>query len=104
MTELYSFGFMLVFICLDIFTGYFYSKISKTYKSSKMRVGLYNKFGSILIVLFFYFISLYIKLVSPDYDIISHFKLTECSSLYIIINEIGSIRENIEKIRTFKRR
>ena len=56
MTEIISFGFMLIFIIIDILTGYIYSKISKTYKSSKMRLGFYHKFGEIGLVLLLYLV------------------------------------------------
>lgn len=101
MTEVISFGFMIVFIVIDIITGYIYSKISKTFKSSKMRLGFYHKFGEIGLVLLLYLVSYYTKLVTPDVDLIKMFKLIECSSIYIVINEIGSIKENLVLIKEY---
>lgn len=101
MTEVISFGFMIVFIVIDIITGYIYSKISKTFKSSKMRLGFYHKFGEIGLVLLLYLVSYYTKLVTPDVDLIEMFKLIECSSIYIVINEIGSIKENLVLIKEY---
>lgn len=101
MTEIISFGFMLIFIIIDILTGYIYSKISKTYKSSKMRLGFYHKFGEIGLVLLLYLVSYYTKLITPNVNLIEMFKLIECSSIYIIINEIGSIKENLILIKEY---
>lgn len=101
MTEVISFGFMLIFIIIDILTGYIYSKISKTFKSSKMRLGFYHKFGEIGLVLLLYLVSYYTKLITPDVNLIEMFKLIECSSIYVVINEIGSIKENLVLIKEY---
>lgn len=101
MTEIISFGFMLIFIIIDILTGYIYSKISKTYKSSKMRLGFYHKFGEIGLVLLLYLVSYYTKLITPNVNLIEMFKLIECSSIYVIINEIGSVKENLTLIKEY---
>ena len=101
MTEIISFGFMLIFIIIDILTGYIYSKISKTYKSSKMRLGFYHKFGDIGLVLLLYLVSYYTKLITPNVNLIEMFKLIECSSIYVIINEIGSVKENLTLIKEY---
>lgn len=103
MNEIYSFGFLLIFIFFDILTGYFYSKISKTFKSSKMRLGFYHKFGEIGLILLLYLVKIYMKTINPAYDLIEMFKLVECSSVYMIINEIGSIKENLILIKEFKK-
>lgn len=100
--EVISFLFMLLFILADLITGFFYAKISKTYKSSIMRKGLYHKVSEIGIVLLFYTVSAYMFLTEPSIDIIDKFNLTEFSSIYVIINEVGSIRENLDKIRNLK--
>ena len=102
MTEVISFGFMIVFIVIDIITGYIYSKISKTFKSSKMRLGFYHKFGEIGLVLLLYLVSYYTKLITPNVNLIEMFKLIECSSIYVVINEIGSIKENLTLIKEYK--
>ena len=101
MTEIISFGFMLIFIIIDILTGYIYSKISKTYKSSQMRLGFYHKFGEIGLVLLLYLVSYYTKLITPNVNLIEMFKLIECSSIYVIINEIGSVKENLTLIKEY---
>lgn len=101
MTEIISFGFMLIFIIIDILTGYIYSKISKTYKSSKMRLGFYHKFGEIGLVLLLYLVSCYTKLITPNVNLIEMFKLIECSSIYVIINEIESVKENLTLIKEY---
>jgi hypothetical protein len=101
MTEIISFGFMLIFIIIDVLTGYIYSKISKTYKSSKMRLGFYHKFGEIGLVLLLYLVSYYTKLITPNVNLIEIFKLIECSSIYVIINEIGSVKENLTLIKEY---
>jgi hypothetical protein len=101
MTEVISFGFMIIFIVIDIVTGYIYSKISKSFKSSKMRLGFYHKFGEIGLVLLLYLVSYYTKLITPDVNLIEMFKLIECSSIYVVINEIGSIKENLILIKEY---
>ena len=101
MTEVISFGFMLIFIIIDILTGYIYSKLSKTFKSSKMRLGFYHKFGEIGLVLLLYLVSYYTKLITPNVNLIEMFKLIECSSIYVVINEIGSIKENLTLIKEY---
>lgn len=101
MTEVISFGFMILFILIDIITGYIYSKISKTFKSSKMRLGFYHKFGEIGLVLLLYLVRYYTKLITPDVNLIEMFKLIECSSIYVVINEIGSIKENLVLIKEY---
>lgn len=102
MTEVISFGFMIIFIVIDIVTGYIYSKISKSFKSSKMRLGFYHKFGEIGLVLLLYLVSYYTKLITPDVNLIEMFKLIEFSSIYVVINEIGSIKENLILIKEYK--
>lgn len=102
-TEVVSFAFMLLFILIDIILGIFYSKISHTYKSSIMRTGFYHKIGFIGMVLLFYIVSLYMQVVVPNENLIDMFKLTECSSLYVIVNEIGSIKETLQKIIEYKK-
>lgn len=101
MTEVISFCFMIIFIAMDIITGYIYSKISKTFKSSKMRLGFYHKFGEIGLVLLLYLVSYYTKLITPDVNLIEMFKLIECSSIYVVINEIESIKENLVLIKEY---
>lgn len=101
MTEVISFGFMIIFIIIDIVTGYIYSIISKSFKSSKMRLGFYHKFGEIGLVLLLYLVSFYTKLITPDVNLIEMFKLIECSSIYVVINEIGSIKENLILIKEY---
>lgn len=101
MTEVISFGFMIIFIVIDIVTGYIYSKISKSFKSSKMRLGFYHKFGEIGLVLLLYLVNYYTKLITPDVNLIEMFKLIECSSIYVVINEIGSIKENLILIKEY---
>lgn len=98
-TEIISFLFMLIFILADLITGLIYAKISKTYKSSIMRKGLYHKVSEIGIVLLFFISSGYMSLVQPSVNVVDMFNLTECSSVYIIVNEIGSIKENLDNIR-----
>lgn len=101
MAEVISFCFMIIFIAMDIITGYIYSKISKTFKSSKMRLGFYHKFGEIGLVLLLYLVSYYTKLITPDVNLIEMFKLIECSSIYVVINEIESIKENLVLIKEY---
>lgn len=101
MTEVISFCFMIIFIAMDIVTGYIYSKISKTFKSSKMRLGFYHKFGEIGLVLLLYLVSYYTKIITPDVNLIEMFKLIECSSIYVVINEIESIKENLVLIKEY---
>lgn len=101
-TEYISFGFMMLFILFDLISGFLYSVISKTYKSSKMRLGFYHKFGEIGLVLLFYLVTYYSNYMGVANELVEMFKLAQCSSIYIIINEIGSIKENLELIINYK--
>lgn len=100
--EYISFAFMLLFILFDLLSGFLYSLISKTYKSSKMRLGFYHKCGEIGLVLLFYLVTFYSKNIGVANELVEMFKLAQCSSIYIIINEIGSIKENLELIINYK--
>lgn len=92
------FTFLLVFIFFDLVSGYLYATISKTKNSAKMRLGFYHKIGEIMTVILFYTVSLYNSKMKLGIDLIEEFNLVQCSCYYIILNEILSIKENVNKI------
>ena len=102
-TDLLHFGFLLGFILFDLISGYLYATISKTKNSAVMRLGFYHKVGEIMTVILFYSVKLYNNKFNIGIDLIDKFNLVECSCYYIILNEILSIKENINKIVTYKK-
>lgn len=68
-----------------------------------MRLGFYHKVGEIMTVILFYTVKLYNDKFNIGIDLIDKFNLVECSCYYIILNEILSIKENINKIVTYKK-
>lgn len=82
------------FMLMDIITGLVKAFKEKAYTSSIMREGLYHKCGYILCILLFYMVD-----YSQSYfDLGITFTTTPIVCTYIILNEIGSIIENIGKI------
>ena len=78
----------LVMMAADIVTGWLQASINGTWDSTKMRKGLFRKSGEILVVLLAYVISLAISLPA---DIPAFF------SIYIIIMEVISVAENLDR-------
>ena len=102
-TEVLHFLFLLMFILFDLISGYLYATISHTKDSKVMRVGFYHKIGEIMTVILFYTVKLYNNKFDIGIDLIDKFNLVECSCYYIILNEILSIKENINKIVAYKK-
>lgn len=102
-TEVLHFLFLLLFILFDLISGYLYATISKTKDSKIMRIGFYHKIGEIMTVILFYTVKLYNNKFDIGIDLIDKFNLVECSCYYIILNEILSIKENINKIVVYKK-
>ena len=78
----------LVMMAADIITGWIQASINGTWDSSKMRKGLFRKSGEILVVLLAYVVS---KAISLPADIPAFF------SIYIIIMEVISVTENLDR-------
>lgn len=76
----------LVFMLIDILTGFFYACQSGEVKSGKMREGLYKKGTEILIILGV----LYFQFVLS----IGEFHIAEVVSTYVTFSEVISILEN----------
>ena len=79
------------FILFDLITGLIKAIMKKEYSSSVMREGLFHKCGSVLCILFGYFVDYAQDIV--DLGISIPVSITICS--YIILMEIGSSIENI---------
>ena len=79
----------LVLIGFDILTGFINAWKCKRISSSKLRSGIANKFGEMLIII----VSLFLQysLGMPD-------EICTCLTIYIIIMECISILENCEKL------
>lgn len=88
------FAVSLVFIVLDILTGWTKALATGTTNSSVMRVGLYHKLGEVLAVGFGYIC----EFSFPYVGIAISVPLVESISTYIILMEVASIVENLTKI------
>ena len=84
----------LVFIVLDILTGWTKALATGTTNSSIMRVGLYHKLGEVLAIGFGYVCELSFPYVGISISV----PLVESIATYIILMEVASIVENITKI------
>ena len=79
------------FILFDLVTGIFKALLKKEFTSSSMREGLFHKCGSVLCMLFGYFVD--VAQTYVDIGVSIPVSTTICA--YIIIMEIGSVIENI---------
>ena len=102
-SDILHFTFLLIFIFFDLISGYLYATVSKSKSSGKMRLGFYHKIGEIMTVILFYTVKLYNTKFDIGIDLIAKFNLVECSCYYIILNEILSIKENINKIINYNK-
>lgn len=82
------------FITLDFITGMIKAIKEKNFNSSKMREGLINKIGSIMIIILGYLIDYTQNFVDLGFTI----PVSNAIDTYIILMEIGSIVENVGKI------
>lgn len=80
-----------VFILFDLITGIIKSLKNKDFSSTKMRDGLFHKCGSILCVMFGYFVDYAQGIIDLGVTV------PVCSAIcaYICLMEVGSIIENI---------
>lgn len=85
---------VLIFIALDILTGWTKALATGTTNSSIMRVGLYHKLGEILAVGVGYICEYSFPLVGISVAL----PLVESICTYIILMELASVIENIMKI------
>ena len=90
MTYLLTGAFML----LDIVTGLIKSFKEKAYTSTIMREGLYHKCGYILCIVFGFLVDY----AQSYFDLGVTVPLTLAICTYIILNETGSIIENLASI------
>lgn len=84
----------LIFIALDILTGWTKAVATGTTNSTIMRVGLFHKLGEILALGFGYAC----EVAFPYVGIMISIPLVESIGTYIILMEVASIVENIGKI------
>ena len=89
-----SYIIVMTFIVLDIATGVILNLKRGSFVSSKMREGLYNKCGEILVLGFGALVDFGAQYV--DFGVTISVSPMFCA--YIVIMEIGSIIENIGKI------
>lgn len=78
----------LILIGADIITGWIQASVNGTWDSTKMRKGLYRKSGELLTILVAYTIQ---EAVTMPIDV------TACISAYVIIMELLSIVENLDR-------
>lgn len=82
------------FILLDLISGLLSAFKSKSFKSSKMREGLFHKTGSILVVTF----AILVDHAQKYVDLGVQIPMTVIICVYIILMECGSILENASKL------
>lgn len=84
---------------MDILSGLLMSLVSRTFTSSKMRMGLYHKIGEILVIMLsgiMEYAALYVE-ISVNIPVLS------ATLSYIIAMEAGSILENVKRMNRFFR-
>lgn len=79
----------LLMMGIDIFVGTVHAMATKTFQSSRMRIGLSKKTGEIAILVLGELFSF--SLCLPHY-------IMSCVSFYIIMMEFMSIMENVDKM------
>lgn len=84
----------LCFIAFDILTGLIQAIKNGTYKSTKMREGLFHKCGELLSMIFASGCEFAFPMIGIDVSL----PIAKSVSIYIIIMEVGSIIENIANI------
>lgn len=82
------------FMLLDIVTGLVKSFKEKAYTSTLMREGLYHKCGYILCIVF----AVMVDYAQLYLELGINIPLIESVCAYIVLNEIGSIIENLAMI------
>lgn len=82
------------FIASDFISGAVSAMAQHEWSSSKMRQGLYHKFGSIILI----FIAHLIDYTQNYADLGIHIPVASAICVYIILMELGSVLENIGKI------
>ena len=94
MLKLTFFLICLMFIAMDILTGWMKAVATATTNSSIMRVGLFHKLGEIMAILFGYAC----EFAFPYVGIAISIPLVESIGTYIILMEVASVVENIMQI------
>lgn len=82
---------VLLFIILDIIVGLAKACATGSYKSVKMREGLYHKIGEILCVMFGVVCEVSFPIVGIDVKL----PIVSAICIYIVLMETGSIVENL---------
>lgn len=88
---------IIIAICLmalDILSGLLMSLMTKTFSSSKMRLGLYHKIGEILVIM----LSAIMEYAVSYVEISANIPVLSATLAYIIAMEAGSILENAKRM------
>ncbi len=83
-----------IFIASDFVSGAVSAMAQHEWSSSKMRQGLYHKFGSIILI----FIAYLIDYTQRYADLGINVPVASAICVYIILMELGSVLENVGKI------
>lgn len=94
MKSVTPFAIIAAFMLFDIVTGWLKALKTGTYKSSKMKQGLYSKCGSFVAIVFMYGLEHSL----PYLGITSSVPFVSAATGYIAIMEVGSILENLGAI------
>ena len=78
----------LVMMAADIITGWIQASVNGVWDSTKMRQGLFRKSGELLVLILAYVVSIAISL---PLDVPAFF------AIYIVIMEVLSVAENLDK-------
>lgn len=85
---------MFVFVVIDLVSGIIMALKNKEYDSSKMRDGLFNKCGIMIVVS----VASLIDYTQGYLDIGAELPLTNAVLCYTVLMEIASILENVSRI------
>lgn len=88
---------IIIAICLmvlDILSGLLSSLMTKTFSSSKMRLGLYHKISEILVIV----LSGLMEYAATYVEISANIPVLSATLTYIIAMEAGSIIENLKRM------
>lgn len=94
MTNEYAIIIAICLIALDILSGLLMSLMTKTFSSSKMRLGLYHKIGEILAIM----LSAIMEYAVSYVEISANIPVLSATLTYIIAMEAGSILENVKRM------
>ncbi len=94
MKSVTPFAIIGAFMLFDILTGWLKSLNNGTYKSSKMKQGLYSKCGNFIALAFMYGLEHGL----PYLGVTTNIPFVSAVTTYIAVMEIGSVLENLGSI------